>query len=294
MDLHDYLEVLRRRWISVVIVALATVAVCGGRDAGDDDAVHRHHPAVLCRRGQREQLTDLAQGSSFAEKQMTSYAEVATSPLVLDPVIDRLNLETTSTDLARTVTAVIPPDTVILEISAVDPDPKRAAAIANADRPRGRRRRRRTLAGAGRRQQGRTGHHPGPGAGSDESVVAEGAAQPHPRRAPRPDPRPRRGPAAQPARHQDPQRARRPAVTESPLLGVIGQDDKVPAHPIILRDEPLSAAAESVRRLRTNLKFTRPGRPSALHRRSPPRSRARASRRPRSTWRWPWPTPAPG
>ena len=46
-------------------------------------------------------MTDLAQGSTFAEKQMSSYAEVATSPRVLAPVIEQLGLRTTPKELAE-------------------------------------------------------------------------------------------------------------------------------------------------------------------------------------------------
>jgi capsular exopolysaccharide synthesis family protein len=255
VDLHDYLEVLRRRWISVAIVALTTLALSAAVTLAMTTQYTATTRLYFAVEG-TETATDLAQGSSFAEKQMTSYAEVATAPLVLDPVIDRLNLETTSTDLARTVTAVIPPDTVILQISAVDPDPKRAAAIANA---------------IGQEVDDVAGELSPERADGSKAVQATTLA-----------------PALVPTDPSSPKSLRNlalgvllgllfgvgtallrnvldtkirsehdvRAVTESPLLGVIGQDDKVPAHPIILRDEPLSAAAESVRRLRTNLKFT--------------------------------------
>jgi hypothetical protein len=39
------------------------------------------------------------------------------------------------------------------------------------------------------------------------------------------------------------------------ILGVVAFDQKVPRHPVILRDEPLAAPSEAVRRLRTNLQF---------------------------------------
>ncbi len=256
MDLHDYLEVLRRRWTSVIIVALATVACAAGATLAMTTRYTATTRLYFAVEGNESSLTDLAQGSSFAEKQMTSYAEVATSPLVLDPVIERLNLQTTSTDLARTITAVIPPDTVILEISAVDSDPKRAAAIANS-----------------------IGHEVDDVAGELSPERADGSKAVQATTL---------APALVPTSPSSPRVLRNltlgvllgliagvgvallrnlldtkirsehdvRAVTESPLLGVIGQDDKVPAHPIILRDDPLSAAAESVRRLRTNLKFT--------------------------------------
>jgi tyrosine-protein kinase len=45
------------------------------------------------------------------------------------------------------------------------------------------------------------------------------------------------------------------ALTDSPILGVVAFDQKVPLLPVILRDEPLSAPSEAVRRLITNLQF---------------------------------------
>ena len=128
MDLHDYLEVLQRRWVTVTVVALATIAVAAAATLAMTTRYTATTRLFFAVESSGTTATDLAQGSSFAEKQMTSYAEVATSPLVLDTVIDRLDLQTTSTALADAVTASIPPETVILEITVVDPDPSRAAA----------------------------------------------------------------------------------------------------------------------------------------------------------------------
>jgi polysaccharide biosynthesis transport protein len=43
------------------------------------------------------------------------------------------------------------------------------------------------------------------------------------------------------------------SLTDSPILGVVAYDTDVSAHPMILRDQPLAAASEAIRRLRTNL-----------------------------------------
>src|SRR3954454_3712872 len=74
----------------------------------------------------------LSQGSTYLQDQMDSFGELATSPVVLNPVIDNLRLTTTVKDLARSITAVTPRNTVILHVSATDRDPRTAASIANA------------------------------------------------------------------------------------------------------------------------------------------------------------------
>ena len=44
-------------------------------------------------------------------------------------------------------------------------------------------------------------------------------------------------------------------VTDVPVLGVVPFDSGAEAHPVVIRDDPLSVRAEAVRRLRTNLQF---------------------------------------
>lgn len=74
----------------------------------------------------------LLSGSSFSQQRVKSYAEIINSPLILDPVIQKLGLGVTAKDLAKSVKAVVPTDTVLLNILAEDSNPQRAADIANA------------------------------------------------------------------------------------------------------------------------------------------------------------------
>lgn len=131
MDLHDYLRALRKRWVSALVIALAVTGLAGGASYMMEPqytASARMFFAVQS----GTNMSDIAQGSNFTEKQMVSYAQVATSERVLTEVIDDLRLEMEVDDLKEVVSAAVPPNTVILQISATDPDPVRAAAIANS------------------------------------------------------------------------------------------------------------------------------------------------------------------
>src|SRR5687767_7659054 len=130
VDLSEYLDILRRRWVAVLVIALTTLALASAATL----AMPKKYTAVtrLFISVAGESVSELAQGSSFAEKQMASYAEVATSPRVLAPVIDELGLPVTPQELAELVEVTVPVDTVILEIAATDQDPTLAAQIANA------------------------------------------------------------------------------------------------------------------------------------------------------------------
>ncbi len=86
MDIHDYIIILRRRWRLVVAVILASLLLAAAVSllmTPRYTATSRLFFGVQS----GESVTDLAQGSTFTEKQMASYAEVATSPLVLNRVV---------------------------------------------------------------------------------------------------------------------------------------------------------------------------------------------------------------
>lgn len=79
-----------------------------------------------------ETATDLNAGSTFAERQLSSYAKLAKEPLVLEPVRESLPQETTLRDLQEKITTRVEPDTVMLSLSFEDRDPQVASDLANA------------------------------------------------------------------------------------------------------------------------------------------------------------------
>jgi capsular exopolysaccharide synthesis family protein len=253
VELSEYLDILRRRWLGVVIITLTTLALASAVTLAlpkKYTATTRLFVAVA-----GDSVTDLAQGSNFAEKQMSSYAEVATSPRVLAPVIRQLGLKTTPKDLAESVEATVPVDTVILEIAATNRDPARAAQIANA---------------VGRELANAAGELSPQKLDGTEPVVATTIAEAEvPDKASFPKILQNLGVGLilglllglgvavlrhvldTKIRNEDDVRS----LTSSPILGVVAYDADVSSHPMILRDQPLAASSEAIRRLRTNLQF---------------------------------------
>lgn len=71
------------------------------------------------------------QGLNFIQQQMGSYADLVTSPLVLEPVIETLGLDEDAEELADQVEASIGEETVLIDITVTDPRPDVAAATAD-------------------------------------------------------------------------------------------------------------------------------------------------------------------
>jgi polysaccharide biosynthesis transport protein len=77
-------------------------------------------------------VADLAQGNSFTQQRVKTYADLVSTPIVLLPVIASLKLNITAGELAEQITATAPLDTTLIQIDATSDDPVKAADIANA------------------------------------------------------------------------------------------------------------------------------------------------------------------
>src|SRR4051812_16308885 len=125
------LQVLRRRWISILVVTV--VGLLGGLAyAWTAPVTYQAKAGAFFSLVSGSSASDLVQGSTYAQNQVESFAQLATTPEVLQPVIDSLRLTVTPADLADQVQATVPTSTVIVEITATDGSAQRSAALANA------------------------------------------------------------------------------------------------------------------------------------------------------------------
>ena len=76
--------------------------------------------------------SELVNSGLYARDQVKSYAQLVTTPTVLDQVIDDLDLDLTSGELAATISVNVPLNTVLVEVTAHDDDPEHAAELADA------------------------------------------------------------------------------------------------------------------------------------------------------------------
>jgi len=131
VTLRDLLASLRKHLLLVVATTLVTTLGVGFLSSLAAE-VYRSSAALHFTLGVGTSASDFNQGATYTQNQMLSFAQLATFPVVLDPVIERLDLPSTAQRLSRSVTVSRPQETTILEISATSGSPDRAAAIANA------------------------------------------------------------------------------------------------------------------------------------------------------------------
>jgi polysaccharide biosynthesis transport protein len=79
-----------------------------------------------------QRLDQAYQGTLFSQQQVRSYADLVTTPTVTAPVVRELGLHIRPETLAKRLSVEVPLDTVLLNISARDRNPARAARIASS------------------------------------------------------------------------------------------------------------------------------------------------------------------
>lgn len=131
MEMREYLLAWRKHWRSALVVVLVAGAVAGVA-VGLQERVYTARSQVYVSVRTGGTTTDLLQGSNFTQRQVKSYTDLVRTPLVLDPVVDRLGLRTTAGALAQSVRADSPLDTSLITIQATRPDPAEARDIAEA------------------------------------------------------------------------------------------------------------------------------------------------------------------
>ena len=131
MELADYVRLIRKYWRSVAAVTMAGLAVAVGLSLWTTPSFTAE-ASVFVSVDSGSSASDLQQGSTYAENQVKSFAQIATMPAVLDPLIRRLGLPTTSVELAKKVTSSVPTGTAIIQVAYVDTSPEMAATVTNA------------------------------------------------------------------------------------------------------------------------------------------------------------------
>jgi succinoglycan biosynthesis transport protein ExoP len=131
LELRDYLRILRKRWITLVAFILLGVAAAATATIFTTPQ-YQASTLVYVQVQSSGSVGELAQGSTFIQSQVKSFAEVVSTPRVLDVAIKSLNLDETASELESSIAASAPLDTVNIQILVTRDSPGEAATIANA------------------------------------------------------------------------------------------------------------------------------------------------------------------
>ncbi|WP_319435029.1 polysaccharide biosynthesis tyrosine autokinase [Mycobacterium sp. RTGN5] len=131
MKLQDFAKLLRTRWITVCVTTL--VAVLGALAyTFATTPLYEASTRLFVSTSSNSSLSDLYQGNRFSQERVLSYTELLMGATLAQRTIDKLNLDMNADTLKANVKATAKPDTVLIDVSVLDPSPVRARDIANA------------------------------------------------------------------------------------------------------------------------------------------------------------------
>jgi len=131
MEFQQYLHILRRYWRSALATVLACVAVAAVVTLLQKPT-YASTASVFISVESGGTAGELSQGATYAERQVGSFVSVATSAMVLQPVIDELGLDLSVKQLADKLSVSSPAATSIIRVAADDEYAQRSADLANA------------------------------------------------------------------------------------------------------------------------------------------------------------------
>lgn len=131
MDLRDLISVLRARWIIIVAAALV-----GGLAALAVSLLttptYRAQIQFYVTVSGGDSAVAAYQGSLGAQQRVQSYAGLVKSTDIAKNVANAARVDVTAQDVAEMTTATADADTVLLDVAVTDSDPQRAFAVADA------------------------------------------------------------------------------------------------------------------------------------------------------------------
>ncbi|MGZ0711690.1 polysaccharide biosynthesis tyrosine autokinase (plasmid) [Coraliomargarita sp. W4R53] len=132
MELTDYLRILRKGWLLILVATLVGVGAAAAYSL-TRTPTYEAQSTVFVSSQAGGTIGELQQGSTFTQARVTTYTNLVTTPIVMNPVIAELGLvDMTAGQLSGQVSASSPLNTSLITITVTDADPVQAADIANA------------------------------------------------------------------------------------------------------------------------------------------------------------------
>ena len=134
VTLRHYLQILgRRKWIivqAVVIIPLVVVGVSLTQPK-------RYAATARVMTASQATVVSAATGSNLAwqnvdERELQTLSTFVSTPEIASAAVERLGWQVSADDALATVEATADPNAAVIDITATDADPERAAALANA------------------------------------------------------------------------------------------------------------------------------------------------------------------
>jgi len=131
VNLQDFIKLIRNRWVTVVVTSLITILGAMAYTLLQTPQ-YQASTRLFVSTTSGSSTSDLYNGNRLSQERVLSYTLLVMGETLAQRTIDRLQLNMTAVGLKAKVTARSKPDTVLIDVSVLDPSPVQARDIANA------------------------------------------------------------------------------------------------------------------------------------------------------------------
>lgn len=131
MDIREFIRLLRTRWLAIALTALATILGAVGYTLSQTPQ-YQASTRLFVSTVAGTSVSDLYSGNRLSQERVLSYAQLIMGETLAQRTINRLDLGMNAATLKESVSAKVKPDTVLIDVSVLDPSPVQARDIANA------------------------------------------------------------------------------------------------------------------------------------------------------------------
>jgi len=132
MELRKFVQILRRQWFLIVLSLVLFAGAALAIDAVRKPLYSAETELFVSTSEVAPDLSQAYQGGLFAQQRVQSYAKIVDSPELIKLIIRRLHLRDSIRDLQDEISATVPVDTVLIDVTVKDRSPARAKSIATA------------------------------------------------------------------------------------------------------------------------------------------------------------------
>ena len=131
MNLQDFINLIRNRWVTIVVTALITILAAVAYNLVQIP-LYQASTRLFVSTTSGSSVQEIYSGNRLSQERVLSYTQLVMGETLAQRTIDRLHLNMTAAGLKAVVTAKSKPDTVLIDVSVLDASPVQARDIANS------------------------------------------------------------------------------------------------------------------------------------------------------------------
>ena len=134
MEIKQYVRVLRSRWVLIAVFVAVCVAAAGVYTWMRDPVYAAHTQLFVSAKSETSGVSpsEVYQGGLASQSRADTYAQILSSPPVVEAVIRKLGLSRSTSSVQSAITATVPAGTVLIDVTVEDESPQRAKEISDA------------------------------------------------------------------------------------------------------------------------------------------------------------------